>query len=216
MKQASSGPEGEAGSGPAPRTLIYLPIVHTQADLGSLGESVKRAAVKKSGTAAWRRKAQAIDKLWTGIEQVIDALKLDYARVRLYQDGLPVCGREVEIVRDLARQGSRNHQLLARLMARGATLMGTESSDLLVQEYELARKALAGGASEPAPPARKPGESDAILESRNRYIAARINATLRPGETGILFLGMLHSLKGRLDPDIRVIYPLQPPPQGQG
>jgi len=219
VKQVSPGPTGEAGSVPGPRTLIYLPIVHTQADLGSLGESVKRAAVKKSGTAAWRRKAQAIDKLWTGIEQVIDALQLDYARVRLYQDGLPVCGREVEIVRDLARRGSRNHQLLARLMARGATLMGTESSDLLVQEYQLARKALAGGASGPASPARKPGESDAVdavLESRNRYIAARINATLRPGETGILFLGMLHSLKGRLDPDIQVIYPLKPPPEERG
>ena len=42
-------------------------------------------------------------------------------------------------------------------------------------------------------------------------MAQRINDTLKDGETGILFLGMLHSLERYLNPDIKVIYPLQPP-----
>jgi hypothetical protein len=47
--------------------------------------------------------------------------------------------------------------------------------------------------------------SEELLKKRDRFIARRINSTLRPGETGILFLGMLHSLAALLDEDIRVI-----------
>ncbi len=133
------------GEGPAvahSRRLIYLPIVHTQADMGALKESVARATLEKTGRAGLARKTAAIDQIWTAIEAAIDALALSFDRVRLYQDGLPVCGREAEIVTELAQAGSRNHQLLLRLMAQGAVLMGTESGDLLVQEYQLARQSL--------------------------------------------------------------------------
>lgn len=206
---------GDSGSGEK-RTLIYLPILHTQADMGSLGESVQRETLRKLGRIALRRKDQAIDKVWTQIEQVIAGLALDYPKTRLYQDGLPVCGREEGIVRDLARRGSRNHQLLVQLMAQGATLMGTESAELLRQEYELVKRTLgAGPTSAPAGmTARQEALSQELLQRRDRYIAARINATLKAGETGILFLGMLHSLENWLDQDIRVIYPFRPPPEG--
>ena len=43
-----------------------------------------------------------------------------------------------------------------------------------------------------------------ILDMRDLYIAERIGQTLKQGETGLIFLGMLHSLKGRLPDDIRV------------
>ncbi len=36
-----------------------------------------------------------------------------------------MCGREAEIVRDLAEAGSRNHRLLVRLDQRGTILKGT-------------------------------------------------------------------------------------------
>jgi hypothetical protein len=91
--------------------------------------------------------------------------------------------------------------------------MGTESGELLVEEYRLASAVLtSAGAGGPArAEARQKASSDALLEKRDRYIAARINATLAAGETGILFLGMLHSVDRRLDPDVRVVYPVGPP-----
>ena len=194
------------------RTLIYFPIVHTQADMGALKESVARATLEKVGRAGLARKTAAIDQIWTEIEAAIDALPLSFDRVRLYQDGLPVCGREAEIVTELAQAGSRNHQLLLRLMAQGAVLMGTESGDLLVQEYQLARQSLttrpprAAGVA-----AASRAFSEALLQRRDQFMARRINDTLKHGETGILFLGMLHSLEGYLNPDVKVIYPLQRP-----
>ncbi len=208
---------GKKGQGAEPgsfrRTLIYLPILHTQADMGSLGESVKLATLRKLGLAGFRRKAQAIEKMWGEIEKIISGLDLDYAKMRLYQDGLPVCGREAEIVRELARRGSRNHQLLVQLLDQGARLMGTESSELLRQEYDLVKQTLAPGdrRSGVRKTATYRARSRDLLQERNRFIASRINETLLPGETGILFLGMLHSLKDWLDKDIQVIYPFLTP-----
>ncbi len=195
------------------RTLIYFPIVHTQADMGNLGEQVTRATLRQAGQRGLQRKLQAIDQFWTRIEAALEHLNLPYDQVRLFQDGLPVCGREAELVRDLAQGGSRNHLILQRLMSRGAALMGTESGDLLRQEYDLVRQHLtaSGGLRPAAATARQRTLSAALLVQRDQFIAHRINDTLKAGETGILFLGLLHSVEKYLDRDIQVIFPLPRP-----
>jgi len=194
------------------RTLLYLPIIHTPADMGALKESVVRTTHEKLGRLGLARKVQTIDKIWTEIERVLDGLALNFAKVRLYQDGLPVCGREAEIVAELARAGNRNHQLLRRLMEKGATLMGTESGDLLVQEYQLVKHTLTSRAPKAAAlAAQRRALSESLLKRRDQFIADRINETLKEGETGILFMGMLHAVERFLPKDIKVIYPLQGP-----
>ena len=189
------------------RRLIWIPIVHTEADLGNMAESVRNLYVRKMGRAKWAKHVADIDRLWRQIRARIEKMHLDYAKVRLYQDGLPNCGHEEQIVRDLARAGSQNHQLLANLMEKGATIMGTESPELLLEEYNLAREALVasgpGGHREASP--RQSQISKAVLERRDRHIAERVAQTLQAGETGLAFLGMLHSLAGRLPPDIEII-----------
>jgi hypothetical protein len=132
--------------------------------------------------------------------------------LRLYQDGLPCCGREEEIVRDLSEIGSRNHQLLLKLMERGARLEGTESPELLLEEYELVRQMVLAASSKSARTSIQQKASDQILEKRDCYIAQRIAQTLLPGETGLVFLGLLHSLDNRLAQDIEVTKLNLPPP----
>jgi hypothetical protein len=200
------------------RTLVYIPIIHTQADMGALSQSIQRLKVKELGRKGWERNVKLVDKLWARIEQAIEGLALPYQRVRLYQDGLPVCGREQEIVTELAKAGSRNHRLLLCLKEKGATIMGTESSELLVEEYELVKEDFPSGrpafATGQAP--RRKALRDSLLKRRDEYIARRINETLRAGETGLIFLGMLHSLGSWLDKDIRVVYLIhQPPSRGE-
>ncbi|HUY88123.1 MAG TPA: hypothetical protein VMV10_05285 [Pirellulales bacterium] len=186
------------------RRLIWVPIIHTQEDLGSLRESVRRLHVRRTGPRQWQRGQKVIETMWTNIGQEIERLDLDYSRVRLYQDGLACCGREEEIVRDLAEVGSRNHQLLLRLMARGARIMGTESPELLLEEYEFSRHAILAAASRTVATPEQREASDRILKRRDAFVARRIDETLLPGETGLAFLGLLHSLDGRLAPDIEV------------
>jgi len=200
------------------KTLIYIPIIHTETDMGTLSESIQKSTLQKFGRRGLKRKEDMIDNLWMEIEQKIYALSLAYEKARLYQDGLPVCGREAEIVTDLAKAGSRNHRLLLLLMKRGATITGTESLELLMEEYELDKQILAArGTREKARiEASKKAIIDSLLKRRDRFISDRINSTLFAGETGILFIGMFHSLRNTLDNDIQVIYPLNPPFKKRG
>lgn len=195
------------------RVLYYFPIIHTQDDMGKLSQSIRRQFLRRLGRRAWQRKEAVTSNLWSEIEKKVDELGLAYEKVRLYQDGLPVCGKERQIVEDLAGAGSKNHQLLVRLANRGATVMGTESAELLVQEYELVKQVLE--AADDGRTAENEEErralSESILQSRDRFIAERINNTLKPGEAGIIFMGMLHSLHDWLDSDIQVNYPVTEP-----
>ena len=217
MTTSANTPPSTSTGGPSPRgerrSLIHLPIIHTQADMGALRGAIKEMTIRKLGRAGWERNVHVIDEIWTRIEEAIDSWALPWERVRLYQDGLPVCGREMEILTDLAKAGSRNHRLLLRLRERGAILMGTESADLLVREYKLVKELVGeeGSAKSARLEARYQTQSRALLKQRDQAIAERINTTLRRGETGLLFLGMLHSLEGWLDPDIHLTHPLFPP-----
>ena len=92
--------------------------------------------------------------------------------------------------------------------------MGTESPELLVEEYQIASAALASGGAAQAKIRQRPLR-DTLLERRDRFVADRINSTLCAGETGILFMGMLHAVAGYLNSDIKVVYPLSPPPSRQ-
>jgi len=181
----------------ARRALICIPIVHTQADMGALNEPIQRLKVKKLGKKMWEHNLELVKDFWTQIEQATEGLALPYERVRLYQDGLPVCGHELEIVTDLAKAGSRNYQLLLKLKEKGATLMGTESSELLLEEYELVKQVFTGemfrGPSRHA--ARANDLQHSLLQRRDQFIARRISQTLLGGETGLLFVGMLHSVE---------------------
>jgi hypothetical protein len=110
----------------------------------------------------------------------------------------------LDIVRDLAVSGSRNHVILLDLVARGATIVGTESPALLLEEYELVQQLLVRLAADDAhgPTAQDQELSGLVLEQRDRFIAGRVDETLKAGEVGLIFLGLLHALERFLPPDI--------------
>jgi hypothetical protein len=193
------------------RTLLYFPIVHSQSDMGALSESVRKVTLQKLGERVWRQKINLVKRFWSDVETILNKLTLSYAQTRVYQDGLPVCDKELDIVTELAKKGSPNHQILARLIEKGATVMGTESAELLIEEYRLIKRILETGdvKNAIAIEARQKGASDLLLKKRDEFIAARIDRTLQPGETGILFLGMLHNPAVLLPEDIHVHYPLK-------
>jgi hypothetical protein len=90
------------------------------------------------------------------------------------------------------------------LVKKGATLVGTESRELLLEEYELAGQLLESMSVGGRSVLRREKNSQALLKKRDRYIAERIERTLGIGEIGLLFLGMLHALAG-LPGDIEVL-----------
>jgi hypothetical protein len=188
----------------AQRVLVHIPIIHTQADMGALGEHIKRQLVRRFGEHWWQSKASAVDRFWDDIEAALLGDGLPCERVRIYQDGLPVCGRELDIVKELAAAGSRNHRLILEMVRRGATVMGTESGELLIEEYGRIRRLLGKNAGAPAGQEDVKASGAALLQRRDRFIAERIDATLARGDIGLLFLGMLHSISQFLPKDVRL------------
>ncbi len=186
--------------------------------MGALASAVQRVAVQRLGRRGWKRNVDVIAEMWTGIRRTVEGWKLPWHKVRLYQDGLPCCDREVEIVEELAGAASPNHQLLSVLMRKGATLMGTESPALLLEEYRLIKRVLAAKDRDEAAQieTQHGAASRSVLARRDRYIAERINDSLQAGETGILFLGMLHQIEPLLAKDIRVFYPIHQPARAKG
>ena len=185
------------------RALIYFPIIHSPQDLGSLS----KAARELRSDAQENKYLDAVKQFWEIVSTTIEGLELDYSGLKLYQDGLPVCGKEKEIVAEVAELGSENHRLLQTLNKKGAVLMGTESPELLVKERELMMQMLI-----PTELKETSLESaQVLLNQRDEYIAQRINQTLQDNEMGILFLGLMHNIEAKLPEDIFLIEPLGKP-----
>lgn len=188
------------------KRLIYVPVVHTRADMGSLGSTLQKEFVEKFGLEKWKQHVREIDEMWEGLKRRLDTLNLDYSKVRLYQDGLPACGQEMEMmmVKDLAGKGSKNYALLAELVARGARVEGTEDPALLLEEYHHLQKIAQATSNLERKKAIQAYQSNGatLLAKRDTFIKQRIETTLKEGETGILFIGLLHKVDEELSVDI--------------
>lgn len=86
--------------------------------------------------------------------------------------------------------------------------MGTESPELLLEEYELMKQMLQPQKDRP-PPSQTLARS--LLDRRDTFIARRIDETLVAGEAGLLFLGLMHDIEGKLASDITLVHPIGKP-----
>ena len=190
------------------RKLIYVPVVHTSADMGSLAKSLKNEFLDKFGKDSWDQQVDAINDMWSGIREKIFSMNLNYPSVKVYQDGLPLCGKEIDIVKDVATKGSLNYRIVLELIEKGAKLIGTEDAELLIKEYnyikELINEQDDKKMEEKAQNYKK--DRDKLLVKRDKFIATQIDKTLQEGETGILFIGIIHNIDKYLPKDIEISY----------
>ncbi|HKI16284.1 MAG TPA: hypothetical protein VKA15_00310, partial [Isosphaeraceae bacterium] len=49
---------------PSHRSLLWVPIVHTKEDMGSLGDSVARLSLRRLGRAKWDAHLRNVDAFW--------------------------------------------------------------------------------------------------------------------------------------------------------
>jgi len=189
------------------RKLFLIKIVHTAADMGSMGEGLIKEGMARIGKEKWLLNQRKIMNFWNELEKEIDALALDYSRTRIYQDGLP-CGGELglRIVRETAQKGSRNYQIVWKLIERGALIKATESPDLLRKEYEHIKAIITSTNAKEKEEAKGKyeGVKDELIRERDAHIANAINETLENNETGLLFIGAAHNVIPLLAEDIEI------------
>jgi len=187
------------------RTLLYVPAIHMEADLGTLAARVEQGSSSITGEQRWIRHKKTVADFWDAIADYLDSVEAQ--GLKIYQDGLVADGKlGLKIVRRGAETGSKNHQIILKLIQRGAELMRTEDSQLVKQEYEhlirlaqstsLLRKALAY--------LQYKLNKARLTRERDRFIAARIGETLAEGQRGVLFLGAYHNVFPLLAKDIEV------------
>lgn len=198
------------------RKLYIIPIVHSRQDLGSLDEPIhafKRGLLTED---ALRFSRNVVERFWHEIKLGIEGWGIEFQNLLLYQDALPFTGNpnriiEHQIVRDLAAKGSPNHQLLEWLVQQGAALVGTESTQLLLQEYDAVRKSAADGFRALDDDADIEPYHSSLLSQRDQFIAKRISETLLEDQVGVLFIGMLHRVEEFLEENISLHYPFGRP-----
>jgi len=185
------------------RTLIYVPIIHTGADLGSLAKDITKRGIADLGKEFWEEHRKTVDGFWDAIARYFDSE--DVHEAKIYQDGMVGEGEIGEkIVEEGVKQGSKNYELISKLLKRGAILVKTEDFVLVKREFDRIRKITQ---------AKNLMEKlfsfteykltkNKLLNKRDKFIAEKIDKTLNHGETGILFIGAYHNIKNRLTKDI--------------
>ena len=188
--------------------LIYVPILHTQREAAAMGSALKDSAPDAKDTITAPERLESIADMWSGIARKLTETNIPGRSFRIYQDALPVCGMERSIVEKLAAKDSPNHRLILDLLGKGAHLEGTEDPDLLVSEYDALSKLLqsSGPKDNPSALAEYKAKSNQLMEKRDAFIAERIRATIRPGETPLVFMGVRHKLEKLLEADFVVAY----------
>lgn len=187
------------------RILIYIPIIHTDPDLGSLTSDVEEKAVGLLGER-WGEHKKVVEQYWKEIQSYFEAESVN--NLKIFQDGLPVGGRAAqEMIDELAKTGSPNYGLLKNLSERGAQLLKTEDPELLKQEYQItkdlvAKKNLLLAIFAFLNYKLRKGK---LLKARDEFIAKQISTQLREGETGVCFLGAYHQVLPKLAKDIKVV-----------
>ena len=221
------------------KKLVYVPILHAREDsVRSLPRTFPpradppvaelRGGNEKSGIKDKELNADhsAVGEMWAGITAKIEELTLPWNKTRIYQDGLPVSGKELEIVTRLTDNGSWNHLLILNLLKKGAKLEGTENMDFLMREYDflnillmknsgpgsavastdLSAIATRATAEQTAAMAEYQAKSRELLKMRDEFIANRVKTTLQEGEVGIVFMGVMHRLDKMLEKDFMISY----------
>ncbi|MBU2639322.1 MAG: hypothetical protein KKG75_01295 [Nanoarchaeota archaeon] len=187
------------------RTLIIQAIVHTPADMGSMKDVLRQKGIEKLGKKAWEENQKKIEKFWDEVEEAIDKLDLDYGKVRIYQDGMPVDGElALKIVNETAEKGSKNYQIIKKMIEKGATIEMTEDPKILLEEYNYVKKLQESYKKRKEAMKEYENKKDSLLKKRDKFIAERVDKTLKESETGFLFIGAHHNVKPLIQKDIQI------------
>ncbi len=187
------------------RTLIYIPIIHTSADLGSLAEYVTKKGIADLGEDVWKGHRRAVEDFWDAISHFFNSV--DVSGIKIYQDGMVAEGEvSQKIVEEGVKSGSKNYELISRLLQKGAILVKTEDFNLVREERDrlLAITQAKSISQKIIAFIRYELTKNILLNKRDRFIAKRIDETLNQDETGIIFIGAYHNIKKRLPKDIKI------------
>lgn len=190
------------------RKLIYIPVIHSGSDMGSIADEISKKGTSELGEEAWQAHINTVEKYWDIIAEYCERPELDKKKLKIYQDGMVADGEIASrIIEDNLKMGSRNYKIISALISKGAEIVKTEDFSLVKKELDLYQSF---SISDSLPVKLFKVllirlKRFFLLKKRDRFIAKAIDTTLKNGETGILFLGAYHNILNKLSPDIHVV-----------
>ena len=187
------------------RELIYVPIIHMSADLGSIANHVDKRGIAGFGEEFWKKHRETISGFWDSISSHF--ANLEVKGFKIYQDGLVADGQVGErIVEEGVKAGSKNYEIIDDLLKRGAILVQTEDFPLVKEERDRIVKITQAKTTTAKLIAyfKYKLAKNRLLKKRDNYIVRRIDETLNDGGTGILFVGAYHNIIPKLAGGIRL------------
>ena len=188
------------------RKLIYVPIIHLSADLGELAAEMKKHGRSLTSDEDWKKHEKTTVGFWDSIAHYFDSLEV--SNFKIYQDGLVADGdMGMKIISEGIKKGSRNFEIISRLIDRNARLVRTEDFSHVKKEYDYLMKIIKSKnmIKKILSVLIYKFHKKKLLIKRDKFIAQNINATLKSGEAGILFLGAGHEIIPKLPEDIEVV-----------
>lgn len=188
------------------RRLLYIPIIHTDVDLGDLATGIEERAKALLGDSNMRKHKEIVNLYW---QAVVDYWQgKNVVGLKIFQDAMATDGALGQnIVKSLADKGSPNYKILAQLIEHGAILVKTEDPEPLKEEYFLMRELTKNKSFSESVSALQQYQrrKDTLLKARDASIITSITEHLKEGETGVCFLGAEHQIVARLPKDIEII-----------
>jgi len=190
------------------RNLIYVPIIHSSADLGSLSKDVNKKGIANLGKDVWEKHIKTIDGFWDAISHYFYSIFEPDMKMKIYQDGMVADGEiGMKIVEQGIKSGSKNYELISMLITQGGVLVKTEDFQLVKKELDsFISLTKANSVLQKLIALLKYNLiKNILLNQRDKLIAKRIDDTLETDEIGIIFIGAFHKIKKKLPKDIQVI-----------
>ncbi len=190
------------------RVLIYFPIIHSGADMGSLAAELNRKGIDEFGKHFWETHVETVRKYWEIIRQYCE-INISYTKpVKIYQDGMVVGGEiALKIIADSVKAGSKNYEIVSNLVSKGGIIMQTEDIALVKKEVEMLKSLPSTGSllNKVIQLIKFKINRYRLLNARDQYIARKIAETLDTDEIGLIFLGAYHNILNKLPKDIQVV-----------
>jgi len=176
------------------RKLIYIPVIHSGSDMGSIADGINKKGTSELGREAWQAHIKTVEQYWDLIADYCERPELDKGALKIYQDSMVTDGEIAsKIIEDNLKMGSRNYRIISKLISKGAEIVKTEDFSLVKKEQKLFKLLIIKY------------KRKTLMKKRDAFITASIDETLLPGETGLLFLGAYHNILNKLPADIEVI-----------
>lgn len=176
--------------------------------MGSIADGINKKGTSELGSEAWQAHIKTIEKYWDLIADYCERPELDKKALKIYQDSMVADGEIAKkIIEDNLKMGSRNYRIISKLISKGAEIVKTEDFSLVKKELDIYKSI-----SESDRLLKKlfklliiKRKRNVLIKKRDAFIAASIDETLLPGETGLLFLGAYHNILNKLPADIEVV-----------